>query len=721
MNNPVLVVFLSFLLIAVLFIPVIRINKKKEHKSIYLSLYVFFLVFVIRFLVAINADEALQIVGLNTFELLLDSIVHTLQTFSMDEDYTLYTVVGKRLLESAGYSSWAFVYGLFVSFLNVCAPILGGAMLLDILTSLFPLLKIWFHPFKHKFVFSELNESSVCLAEDICHDKKYKKLLNSQRFEGKPLIVFTDAYVDDESEASSELLNRAKRIGAVCVKTDLLNICLFRSKSVTYLLMDSVITNNLTTLSTLLNQTEKKHLYPFNDAEAEPCTKIFIFVQHDEESATAQKLYNQSRYSEHVVLRIIRDYRNAAINLMNDVPLFLPLLYKNETKRKDLYITILGSGNIAEEVFKALYWCGQMPEVKLHVNILSKDAADFEARMKEAYPEMMECCDCNSQKLIVFKHKPNSSLNAPYIETLHFTPIEDVKRVSTYPTEILKYTDYYVIALGSDEENALMSTLLSDRLSKMRLTKSCPEKNVIVPAIFNSSLAKAISITKPDVRKNETYIFTFATFESRFSCKNVFMADFTETSLSTENLYNRAHQLKMQKDEYTYWANLVRTIHAPYKLFGFGFVETVGDDLSEDKYQIKTQTTLEQIPDQPQAWIEHRRWNAFMRTEGFSCPTEEEFAAYFDLIGTHKNIPRKLHRCLVECCIDGTPELPDDESFDKSFYECLDEASMVIYKAYQEKDGRLDFYGEGLRKAEYKQWDYKQYDAGLKSLLNENN
>ncbi len=83
MNNPVLVAFLSLLLIAVLFIPVIRINKKKEYKSIYLSLYVLFLVFLTRFLVAINAEETHQIVGLNTFERLMDSIVHTLQTFSI--------------------------------------------------------------------------------------------------------------------------------------------------------------------------------------------------------------------------------------------------------------------------------------------------------------------------------------------------------------------------------------------------------------------------------------------------------------------------------------------------------------------------------------------------------------------------------------------------------------------------------------------------------------
>ncbi len=903
MNNPVIVAVFTVLFIVLFLVPVYNIFKKPNHKSIFLSIYIFSLVFTARFSVALLADiEDIQ--DLNLIERFFDSIMHSVQTFSMDEDYTLYTTKGKELFENAGYSSWAFVYGLVISFLNIIAPILGGAMLVSIMTNLFPSFKIWRHPFKHKFVFSELNEQSICLAEDILRNENFKIILSSRNIKSKPLIIFTDAYVDDESESHSEILSRAKKIGAICIRDDLLNKRLLFSKSVTYLLIDEKTTNNIVSFSALMDnkylvsESKKakksnsikscicnsglwkflykrrwfyslvnggKLLWPepmkndrilkkfkveilidpecnldvsrenfkkgniqielnaidmqgkkiyvdkkepdnqpitlnkyskyitdykyseknnvkkitvsfkfskrpldnsiplelksifVNYQEPDPDTSelkdvvgkatiktvmfsnkvenylrtsIYVFIQEDREADIIGKIKDNHSNSDKVVLRTIRDYRNAAINLMNDVPLFLPLLYKDEDKKKDLYITILGSGSIARDVFKAIYWCGQMYETKLHVNIISKNAADMESKMKEEYPEMMECCNPNSSKLIVFNYKKNMERNSPYISTLHFTPIEDAKKVSDYPTGVLENTDYYIIALGSDEENASMTTILSDKLARMRLSCLCPETIFIVPAIFNPSLAKAITITKSDVKKEENnktplpnvqkkvnYIIPFSTFEERFSCKNIFMTDFTETALSIEKIYNRAHQLEMQNDEYTYWSNLVKAIHAPYKIYGFGMLEAVGDDLSGDKYRIKEDATFEKIPDQEQAWLEHRRWNAFLRSEGFSCPTDTEFKAYYKLIGSHKNIPLKLQRCLVESYIYKTHDLPDNENFDKSLYDCLDYASMAIYREKQIYKGKTDFYGENLRKSEYKQWDYKKEDPSLKALF----
>ena len=51
--------------------------------------------------------------------------------------------------------------------LIVAAPMLGGAVLLEVLTEVFPGLRILWQPYRPKYVFSELNEASLSLAKDL--------------------------------------------------------------------------------------------------------------------------------------------------------------------------------------------------------------------------------------------------------------------------------------------------------------------------------------------------------------------------------------------------------------------------------------------------------------------------------------------------------------------------------------------------------------------------
>lgn len=846
MDSAVCVIGLNILIYAALILIGYLIYKKTKN-SIYVTLYVLVLVFILRATVSFT-NQLEDVRELNWFERLFDSMVHTLQTFSMDEDYTTYLVAGKKALEEGEYGLWIIAYGVFVSITNFLAPVLGGAMLLDIIAGIFPWLKIMLRPFRHKYVFSELNESSITLAEDICakdenNKPNYKKLLNQKKFGSRPLIIFTDAYIDKESEASAELLSRAKDINAVCVKRDLKSIRFTKARSVTYLLMDENVSSSISSFSCIMdnkNPNTKKPLWRkpskkwnvlkkfslkttvnkengitaeiINSSRCKPVlkatdingnnisgyvrdnadlfvksfaavekkdgkieieikfdfsshpldkssdikldhiellnndsgesfetlkpkhtdfstetefdppvsTNVYIFVKSEDETGIIRKAYDKSENAPYVMLRVIRDYMNAAINLMEEVPLFLPLFDKEENKN-DLNITILGDGIIAEEAFKAIYWCGQIYNVKLHIKVVSKNAKVLEKRLNEFCPEMMECCDPSSPKLDVFKYEPGKTVNPPYIEELDFIRVRDVKMLSSYPDEIIAKTDYYIIALGSDEADHTMTNLLSDKLSKLRVdknnTEKCPRQCVIVPAIYNTDLSDLLRNTDPDPKKHESYIMPFMSFKDRFSCKNIFMAKFAKKAKITEELYNRSHNTACQEDEYSWWANLAKVVHAPYKLYGFGMLEKKGNDISGGIYKIKEGKTFEDIPEQPQIQTEHRRWNAFLRSQGFSCPTKEEFDSYFEDIGKHKNIPLKLHPCLVESFDEKTADLPDSESFDKTVYDCLDYVSMYVFRAKQEAEGSNEFYGDALRRDEYKQWDGRDYDEGLKALF----
>ena len=83
-------------------------------------------------------------VKLTWFEEIFNSVAHALQTFSMDESYADYIVVGKKMLiEMFGeVTVWHKVYGIYASLLNFIAPIAGipGYITQSVLSSIVFLL-----------------------------------------------------------------------------------------------------------------------------------------------------------------------------------------------------------------------------------------------------------------------------------------------------------------------------------------------------------------------------------------------------------------------------------------------------------------------------------------------------------------------------------------------------------------------------------------------------
>lgn len=158
---------------------------------------------------------------LTWWEEIFNSLVHALQTFSMDEDYTEYILNGKKMLStiSGDNSMWIATYGLYASVLNFVAPIAGGAIIFEILASIFPKVRLQLSHlafWKEKYYFSELNDASLALAKSVCTMKVGSFT--------KSVIVFTDAYVDDEDEKGSEMLLEAKLLGAICIRDDLSHV-----------------------------------------------------------------------------------------------------------------------------------------------------------------------------------------------------------------------------------------------------------------------------------------------------------------------------------------------------------------------------------------------------------------------------------------------------------------------------------------------------------------
>lgn len=205
----------------------LAIKKKSDVNSFFILLaYVFLVTLILRLIVLVRLNEQ----RFGVVEMLANSIVSALQSFSLDADYAGFLEEGKRAFGDTGVA--ADVYGVINSLLNVIAPIIGGAVIFEILTGMFPRLKVWFHPFSNKFVFSELNDNSITLAENIIKEENYRKLLKKGDKFSKPLVIFTDAYPDSTSEQVSELFERARSMKAICLKTDIKHMSVRYSKMV---------------------------------------------------------------------------------------------------------------------------------------------------------------------------------------------------------------------------------------------------------------------------------------------------------------------------------------------------------------------------------------------------------------------------------------------------------------------------------------------------------
>lgn len=699
-------------LAAILVIPCRIIRQKAENKNLKLLMYVLLVVWCARFVVgcfgSVDGPN-----GLNWVENIFDSMLHALQTFGMDEDYAAYTTAGKELLVSWGLAPLAPVYGFVISVINVFAPILGGALLLDILLGMFPVLRMNLVKKRHKFVFSELNEKSIALAEDIARDENYKKVLDLDEKAARPAIIFADPAMDTESEEGAELNARAKDIGAICIKTNLRQLELQKSASVSYFLMRGDGNSNIAMLSQLLEGDAQGNVcWPKAPEEQEPVTRFYVFGQEKLGGGMIKEICRRhAGNSARAMVRNLRDSMNAAFNLMDDVPLFLPLQAKTPDKRDELHITVLGSTPLAEECLKAAYWCGQLDGVKLHLHMAAPGAGALESKLRIECPELAESCVSGSPMLRTHPKNPASGYNPPYCEKLCFIDVEEGFALADLPGELLDRTDYWIVAGETDEENLRLTGQLKLLLTRAALAAGDGRHCAVVPAVGNDRLAETIVVRTPGAY--EPYVIPFATEFQLYSCKNVFMADFTAQALTTEQIYRRKHQKVDLDDEYKYWANMARTIHAPYKMFGLGLIDRMDmEKCGPEKYVISGTEGMDQ---DRFAWMEHRRWNAFMRSQGFICPNREQLDAVYDLYHSYKNIPLKLHPCLVESVVTPMP-LPREENFDPAAYDALDYVNMYVYYLNQ---GRRKEKGDlaGLLANDYKQWDYLEYDSAAQALV----
>lgn len=644
-------------------------------------------------------------VPLEWWEEFFNSFAHALQTFSMDEDYTAYILNGKAMLKTIlGVDTCcANLYGFYASLLNLAAPIAGGAIILDILASSFPKvrLQLSFWAFwREKYFFSELNSCSLELARDI------RKTHRS--FWRKPVIIFTDTYLDDEVEHSAELILEAKRLGALCIRDDLAHVPKNRCGKRTFFLIDESTVGNLETLTNLAN--DSNYIY-MKKAE------IFLFTTDDSyirlEQCVRNQLVSERGFTEDdlPVFVPVQSYRNLVSNMLVEMPLYEPLIGKerNADGTVDLNVTILGAGGIGTEMFLSTYWLGQLRNCNLTITVLSNETEEaFWSKIDYVNPEIWHTTREGDPILRINKRgdmaEPYCRVNYVQCDAKSSKFVHCLAEPSCGAD--VSNSDYILVALGSDDTNISVANTVRKFLGQRYVEGKRSNCAVITYVVYNSELAETLNQEtffgySPFHR--EVYMRAVGSSSEVYSVRNVYMTEHLQgaanANASYDMIQNRqrraeAHRKRM-KDDYKFWASMARSMHVKYKVFSmdllqasvFGYVNAAlenqrkaiaeGDTSPEAviraaclEYQEAVDMAYETYMDiadyniefdseadaqahlqllHEMAWLEHRRWNAFTRVKGFRCPESYRTYAVPGVGGSYKQMDLRLHPCLVEC------------------------------------------------------------------------
>lgn len=640
---------------------------------------------------------------------MVDAMLRAIRSIGILEDYTTFIAALKAVWSVVFPHAevWGTVMVVYATAMNIAIPIAGSTLILGLFAEVFPRFQLWVRSlfwWRDKCYFSTLNAQSLTLARSILEESKREKK------HIPPLLVFTDAYVDDESEQSYEWMMEAKRLGAICLRDDLTHVPKSRFFTRKYFLIEEDEYANMPSLTGLLAE----HNVPYLKSAL-----IYVFVQSDLhvrlEQNIRQRLLNSAcdiPEDKMPVVIPVNAHRNLVNNLMVDVPLFEPLV---GTEKEKLNVTILGNGSIGTEAFLSAYWFSQMlvkskeddlpKECAVTIHVVSQDTESaFWAKIDTVNPEI-RCTTCSGTdcprrkgdgavpsvcaRPHILHWRPDRPANAPYC-TVQYHQIEDVKMGALDHQDWLD-TDYVIVALGSDASNITVAEKLRAHIGRRHFEQADTlSHTVIAYVVYDSELCDDLN---GSAAENGVYMHAFGSLKEVYSCDNVFMSKSRLLATGMGKAYQQQAHVAEQKERkanadalYRTLADQARAMHVKYKLFSLGWVTdslftqskaehkdtleklseryrsvvavAMPDAVTRESSAVLNDVPLTLLPDDGRywldlqkkrhrlAWLEHRRWSAYTRTMGFRFT--DAMRENMETQGNHKNMPLKLHTCLVE-------------------------------------------------------------------------
>ena len=481
----------------------------------------------------------------------------------------------KEALTNAGITSGKLytLYTIFTGILFVNAPLLTFSFIFSFLKRINERVHYMFGVWKNCYVFSDLNEYSITLAENITGENLEDLKERKKKQKGKQ-IVFTDVFRANNEE-SSELFDRAEKIGAVCFRKDILsvNFAAFPrgKKELYFFIMGKQRSENLTQALQLI-QHEKYH---YREREN---TRLFYFS--DDENSDLQ--FSSIDKGKIKVKRV--NMARVLIDRMlyeNGYKLFEAAKEEQDGMRR-IRAVVVGLGRHGSNMLRALSWFCQMDGYDLEIDAFDKDPLAQEKLE-------LQCPDLLSGR---YNGKKDPA-EALYTISIHpGINIESRK----FADEIAKLpeTNFVIVAVGDDEKN--LQTAVALRMLYERMGRH-PQIRAI---IYNSDERKALEGAHNFAGSSYDIDF-FGDLASTYSEEVIINSELEDKALNLHKGWADPELPEEEQErlfwdyEYNYRSSIATAIH------------------QEAISQLEERGLHHQDADNE----EHRRWNAYMRSEGY--------------------------------------------------------------------------------------------------------
>lgn len=472
------------------------------------------------------------------------------------------------------------VYQVWVSLMFLIAPAFTISFVLSVFKNISAYIKYFCSYNKDVYVFSELNEKSLVLASDI--KNKHKDVA----------IVFTDVF-EENKESTYELIEKAKNIRAICFKKDILVVNFKKhstKKSIFFFTIGNDETENLNQSLKLIDcykNIKNTHIYVFSVK-----TESELLLSSIDKGEIKVRRINE-----------VKSLINRVLYEQGDI--LFDTAGENVGGNKQISAVVIGMGSHGTEMVKALTWFCQMDGYRLQIDAFDKDPLAYE-KLTFLAPELMSP-DYNGVDIkgeAQYKIIVHSGID---IETISF--VDEIKKLNN--------ASYVFVALGNDDMNIKTATNLRMYFERMKIHP------FIHAVLYNSQQKKALEGIAN--YRGQSYDISFVgDIESSFTEDVIIDSELEEEALKRHLKWGVEDDF--WKYEYNYRSSMASAIHmqARVKCAIPGSSKKTEELTDEERNIIEV--------------LEHRRWNAYMRSEGYIYSGSKDKSSRNDLGKMHHDL-----------------------------------------------------------------------------------
>ncbi len=502
----------------------------------------------------------------------LISMHHAIRLFIVDSDFEII----RQLVPNVN-SALYYIYTCYAAILFFLSPLMTFGFIFSFFKNVSAHRKYIKNYNKDVFIFSEFNEESIALATSI------KNKFNNS------VIVFTNS--SENLPMYAELIEKAKSIKAIIFEKDILSLNFMlhsKKRDINFLLLGNDEMTNIKYALEIIKKYNKRKQ-----------TQMYVLSNDIE----GEVLLNAAD-TEEVKVRRISNIRTSIYNVLqnNGENIFKESIENVLSDEKLISAVVIGLGRYGSEMTKSLAWFCQMEGYRVEI-----DAFDAKSSADKCFASI--CPELMDEK---YNNKFDDPGESRYRIDIH-NPI-DVNSIE-FHNEIKKLvnTTFVFVALGDDEVNINASIKLRMLFEQMGI------KPRIQAVVENSGRKNALKDIKN--YSGPSYDIEYVgSIDEIYSYGNIINSELEREALNRHLCWGEERDF--WKYEYNYRSSMASALHKRMKKICL--IPGINKEPSERTEEEKQNLRL----------MEHRRWNAYMRSEGY-------------IYAEHRNNLAKTHHCLV--------------------------------------------------------------------------